>query len=83
METDRIHKDVGCLALVAGRESDLFSMEEVSREVFQQIDAVRLSESSKATIGTCRTSSSREFTVQQNKLYMLQTRTGKRTAATL
>ena len=43
METDRIHKNVsGCLALVAGRESDLFSMEEVMSEVFQQIDAVRL-----------------------------------------
>jgi pyruvate,orthophosphate dikinase len=64
---------------IAGRQankSDLPSMEEVMPEVFKQLDAVRL-----RLEGHYRDMQDIEFTVQQNKLYMLQTRTGKRTAA--
>jgi pyruvate, orthophosphate dikinase len=64
---------------IAGKQankSDLPSMEEVMPEVFQQLDAVRL-----RLEGHYRDMQDIEFTVQQNKLYMLQTRTGKRTAA--
>ena len=56
-------------------ESEL-SMEEAMPEVFSQLDAVR---------GQLETHygdmQDIEFTVQQNKLYMLQTRNGKRTGA--
>ena len=64
---------------IAGKQankSDLPSMEEVMPEVFKQLDAVRL-----RLEGHYRDMQDIEFTVQQNKLYMLQTRTGKRTAA--
>ena len=64
---------------LAGREknkSKLLSMEEVMPDVFSQLSDVRsmleLHYKDMQDI---------EFTVQQGKLYMLQTRTGKRTAA--
>ena len=63
---------------IAGREankSDLPSMEEVMPEVFTQLNEVRL-----RLEKHYRDMQDIEFTVQQNKLYMLQTRTGKRTA---
>ncbi|HEV7372644.1 pyruvate, phosphate dikinase [Arenibaculum sp.] len=64
---------------VAGKlanKSDLPAMEEVMPEVFAQLDAVRL-----RLERHYRDMQDIEFTVQQGKLYMLQTRTGKRTAA--
>lgn len=63
---------------VAGREehdSDLPSMEEVMPEVFSQLDDVRM-----RLEGHFRDVQDIEFTVQQGKLWMLQTRSGKRTA---
>ena len=52
------------------------SMEEAMPEVFDQLDTVRTQlESHYADMQDL------EFTVQQSKLYMLQTRSGKRTAA--
>ncbi|NQZ14567.1 MAG: pyruvate, phosphate dikinase [Alphaproteobacteria bacterium] len=64
---------------IKGREkegSDLPSMEEVMPEVFKQLDGVR------ATLENhYRDMQDIEFTVQQGNLYMLQTRSGKRTAA--
>ena len=62
---------------IAGKlanKSDLPSMEEVMPEVFEQLDAVRL-----RLEGHYSDMQDIEFTVQQSKLYMLQTRTGKRT----
>ena len=56
-------------------ESDLPAMEEVMPEVFQQLNEVRL----KLEKHYCDMQDI-EFTVQQNKLWMLQTRSGKRTA---
>ncbi|MFA5591803.1 MAG: pyruvate, phosphate dikinase [Micavibrio sp.] len=64
---------------IKGREkegSDLPSMEEVMPDVFGQLDAVR-----ETLEKHYRDMQDIEFTVQQGKLYMLQTRTGKRTAA--
>ncbi|MEA1674379.1 pyruvate, phosphate dikinase [Nitrospirillum sp. BR 11163] len=64
---------------IAGREangSDLPAMEESMPEVFQQLDAVRLK-----LERHYRDMQDIEFTVQQKKLYMLQTRNGKRTTA--
>ena len=64
------------LTVAAKREqgSDLPAMEEVMPDVFRQLDDVRhLLEKH------YREMQDIEFTVQQNKLYMLQTRTGKRT----
>ncbi|MDE1145456.1 MAG: pyruvate, phosphate dikinase [Azospirillaceae bacterium] len=64
---------------IAGRKanaSDLPSMEESMPEVFQQLDAVRLK-----LERHYRDMQDIEFTVQQQKLYMLQTRNGKRTTA--
>ncbi|WP_044561028.1 pyruvate, phosphate dikinase, partial [Azospirillum sp. B4] len=64
---------------IAGRQanaSDLPSMEESMPEVFQQLDAVRLK-----LERHYRDMQDIEFTVQQKKLYMLQTRNGKRTTA--
>ncbi|HYE48170.1 MAG TPA: pyruvate, phosphate dikinase [Azospirillaceae bacterium] len=64
---------------VAGKEangSTLPAMEESMPEVFRQLDAVRLK-----LERHYRDMQDIEFTVQQQKLYMLQTRTGKRTAA--
>jgi len=55
--------------------SKLPSMEEVMPEVFQQLDEVRL-----LLEKHYRDMQDIEFTVQQHKLWMLQTRTGKRTA---
>lgn len=52
------------------------SMEETMPEVFAQLNDVRLKLEKHY-----RDMQDIEFTVQQNKLYMLQTRTGKRTAA--
>ncbi|WP_114393657.1 pyruvate, phosphate dikinase [Oleisolibacter albus] len=55
--------------------STLPAMEESMPEVFKQLDAVRLK-----LERHYRDMQDIEFTVQQSKLYMLQTRTGKRTA---
>jgi pyruvate,orthophosphate dikinase len=56
--------------------SNLAAMEEVMPEVFNQLNDVRLK-----LERHYRDMQDIEFTVQQGKLYMLQTRTGKRTAA--
>jgi pyruvate,orthophosphate dikinase len=56
--------------------STLPAMEEVMLDVFKQLNDVRLKLESHY-----RDMQDIEFTVQQGKLYMLQTRTGKRTAA--
>ncbi len=64
---------------VAGRErqgSDLPAMEEVMPDVFGQLADVR-----ETLEAHYKDMQDIEFTVQQNKLYMLQTRAGKRTAA--
>lgn len=55
--------------------SDLPAMEEVMPDVFTQLNDVRLKLEKHY-----RDMQDIEFTVQQSKLYMLQTRTGKRTA---
>ncbi|MGE4352316.1 MAG: pyruvate, phosphate dikinase [Bdellovibrionales bacterium] len=55
--------------------SDLPAMEEVMPDVFKQLNDVRLKLEKHY-----RDMQDLEFTVQQGKLYMLQTRTGKRTA---
>ncbi len=63
---------------VAGKKShgsDLPAMEEVMPEVFGQLDEVR-----RKLETHYRDMQDIEFTVQQNKLWMLQTRSGKRTA---
>ncbi len=63
---------------IAGKDaqgSDLPAMEEVMPEVFRQLDEVRLNLEKHY-----RDMQDIEFTVQQNKLWMLQTRSGKRTA---
>ena len=63
---------------IAGKDaqgSDLPAMEEVMPEVFGQLDEVRLNLEKHY-----RDMQDIEFTVQQNKLWMLQTRSGKRTA---
>ena len=57
-------------------DSHLPAMEEVMPEVFGQLNDVRLRLESHY-----RDMQDIEFTVQQGKLYMLQTRSGKRTAA--
>ncbi|HYD30921.1 MAG TPA: pyruvate, phosphate dikinase [Azospirillaceae bacterium] len=57
-------------------KSTLPAMEEVMPEVFNQLNEVRL-----RLERHYRDMQDIEFTVQQNKLFMLQTRTGKRTAA--
>ncbi|MAF67815.1 MAG: pyruvate, phosphate dikinase [Micavibrio sp.] len=64
---------------IAGREkegSDLPSMEEIMPDVFHQLVDVR-----EKLEKHYKDMQDIEFTVQQGKLYMLQTRTGKRTAA--
>jgi len=64
---------------IAGRErngSDLPSMEEVMPEVFGQLAEVR-----QTLEAHYKDMQDIEFTVQSGKLYMLQTRSGKRTAA--
>ena len=64
---------------IQGKEkegSELPSMEEVMPEVFTQLDEVRHTLEKHYT-----DMQDIEFTVQQGKLYMLQTRAGKRTAA--
>jgi pyruvate,orthophosphate dikinase len=64
---------------IAGREkegSDLPSMEETMPDVFAQLDAVR-----RKLETHYRDVQDIEFTVQSGTLYMLQTRTGKRTTA--
>jgi pyruvate, orthophosphate dikinase len=63
---------------VAGRRatgSDLPAMEELMPDVFAELMKVR-----KTLEAHYRDMQDIEFTVQQSKLYMLQTRTGKRTA---
>ncbi|MEI8395270.1 MAG: pyruvate, phosphate dikinase [Rhodospirillaceae bacterium] len=55
---------------------DLPAMEEVMPDLFRQLNDVRLK-----LEDHYKDMQDIEFTVQQNKLYMLQTRTGKRTAA--
>jgi pyruvate,orthophosphate dikinase len=64
---------------IAGKQaakSTLPAMEEVMPKVFAELDAVR-----RKLEAHYRDMQDVEFTVQQDKLYMLQTRTGKRTAA--
>ncbi|MGB1669693.1 MAG: PEP/pyruvate-binding domain-containing protein, partial [Candidatus Puniceispirillaceae bacterium] len=64
---------------ISGKErngSDLPSMEEVMPEVFGQLAEVR-----ETLEAHYKDMQDIEFTVQSNKLYMLQTRSGKRTAA--
>ncbi len=64
---------------VQGKEregSDLPAMEEVMPAVFKQLDEVR-----HTLEAHYKDMQDIEFTVQQNKLFMLQTRAGKRTAA--
>ena len=64
---------------VAGKErngSDMPDMEEVMPEVFAQLAEVR-----ETLEAHYKDMQDIEFTVQSNKLYMLQTRSGKRTAA--
>jgi pyruvate,orthophosphate dikinase len=64
---------------IAGKlanQSNLPAMEETMPEVFRQLDAVR-----EKLEKHYRDMQDLEFTVQQGKLYMLQTRSGKRTAA--
>jgi pyruvate,orthophosphate dikinase len=64
---------------IAGKErngSDLPAMEEVMPEVFAQLAEVR-----ETLEAHYKDMQDIEFTVQSNKLYMLQTRSGKRTAA--
>src|SRR5262249_2354941 len=64
---------------VAGKQaskSSLPAMEEVMPKVFAELDQVR-----RKLEAHYRDMQDVEFTVQQGKLYMLQTRTGKRTAA--
>ncbi len=56
--------------------SQLPAMEEVMPDIFKQLNDVRLKLEKHY-----RDMQDVEFTVQQSKLYMLQTRTGKRTAA--
>ena len=66
------------LLTIAGKEaqgSDLPAMEEVMPTVFGQLDEVRLNLEKHY-----RDMQDIEFTVQQDKLWMLQTRSGKRTA---
>ena len=58
------------------QNSKLPAMEEVMPQVFKKLNAVRLKLEKHY-----RDMQDIEFTVQQSKLYMLQTRTGKRTAA--
>ena len=63
---------------IAGKianKSDLPAMEEVMPDVFNQLNEVRLQLEKHY-----RDMQDIEFTVQQGKLYMLQTRSGKRTA---
>src|SRR5690606_7495219 len=63
---------------IAGKEankSTLPAMEEVMPDVFKQLMEVR-----ETLEKHYRDMQDIEFTVQQKKLYMLQTRTGKRTA---
>jgi pyruvate,orthophosphate dikinase len=57
-------------------KSRLPAMEEVMPEVFAQLDGIR-----ERLESHYRDMQDIEFTVQKKKLYMLQTRTGKRTAA--
>ena len=58
------------------QESDLPSLEEAMPEIFAQLCEIR------TRLETHYTDMQDiEFTIEQNKLYMLQTRTGKRTAA--
>ena len=63
------------LTKAARQDGDGASMEEAMPEVFAQLDAVRHQLEAHYT-----DMQDLEFTVQQNKLYMLQTRSGKRTA---
>ena len=64
------------LAGKQANKSTLPAMEEVMPEVFGQLDAVR-----RTLEAHYRDMQDIEFTVQQGRLYMLQTRAGKRTAA--
>jgi pyruvate,orthophosphate dikinase len=59
----------------ANAGDDTLSMQEAMPDVFSQLDSVR-----KTLEGHYRDMQDLEFTVQQGVLYMLQTRSGKRTA---
>jgi len=63
------------IAEKAATGSDLLSMEEVMPEIYADLDAVR-----ERLEHHYKDMQDMEFTVQQNKLWMLQTRGGKRTA---
>ncbi len=60
----------------AAQNSELPSMEEVMPEVFRELNAIRFK-----LEGHYKDMQDMEFTVQQNRLWMLQTRTGKRTTS--
>ena len=64
------------LTKAAKHDQDLASMEEVMPEIYGQLDGIR-----KALEAHYRDMQDLEFTVQQGRLYILQTRAGKRTAA--
>ena len=64
------------LTEAAKHDQDLASMEEVMPEIYGQLDGIR-----KALEAHYRDMQDLEFTVQQGRLYILQTRAGKRTAA--
>ncbi len=64
------------LTKAAKHDQDLASMEEVMPEIYDQLDGIR-----KALEAHYRDMQDLEFTVQQGRLYILQTRAGKRTAA--
>jgi len=64
------------LTKAAKHDQDLASMEEVMPVIYGQLDDIR-----KALEAHYRDMQDLEFTVQQGRLYILQTRAGKRTAA--
>jgi len=67
-------KKAGVKAAV--RKKDFPSLEETMPEVYKELEAIYLN-----LENHYRDMQDIEFTIQQNKLWMLQTRTGKRTAA--
>ncbi len=64
------------LTKAAEQDADLPSMEKTMAGVYKELDAIR-----KSLEAHYRDMQDIEFTVQQDRLYILQTRSGKRTAA--
>jgi len=62
------------LAAKAAQETDLPAMEEVMPELYKELEEIRL-----RLEDHYREMQDLEFTIEQNKLYILQTRNGKRT----